>query len=372
MASFILDNVLPINRDNEPFMFIRSISVHNLASMNKNKVIEYNPDIQRGTRTTKSGKVKEVFSLKHAKDILKAMLDRDIFGDVIILRYDKNNETPLIFNPETKELTIENDNEYFENPLFQIIDGKHRIESCTIWDGNWEKEPDSYDNPNNFEYPVIFLNMTDEEAMKVFSEGYKALPISKVRTKLLDVGNSINKIARNVMINSQLKGKIETVTSSVKKGSIITFGQLFDTIKNNFSPKTSGEAEKITSFLIEFFNELIEIFPRQLGEIDVHIRNEERKKSFILEPISYNGILKVASTLYGDSDWKNKIIRFNDIVKVGEWKGKFLDKENPIFSKVFREENKLINNSATLAYITNILYNYVINEQLEEKQSIAS
>lgn len=373
MAVFQLDNVIAINRNEEPFMFIANISAHSLAELSENGIIEYNPNIQRGIRTLKSGKVKPIFSVKHAKEIFNAMLSGDIFGGIITLRHDENDKSELTYDEDNKVLIISDESKkQFDTPIFQVVDGQHRLESSKMWKKAWEKNPENFNDPNTFDYPVAILSLDEDDAKKLFSEySMKPLPISKIRQKFLDVGNLSNFIARETVNKSELKGKIELTSTSIKgKNAIITFGNLYDSIKNNFNPSSKKEAEKIVNFLIEYFNELVDIFPKQLGNIDndfkiaTHNRNEERKNTFILESLAWNGIVAVASKLYEEKKWKDKLQKLNEEVEVGEWKGRFLDKSNPLFSPVFTEKGKIINNSATQTHMTKIITNFVLTGTL--------
>lgn len=364
LAVFELDNAISIGREGEPYKFNTTLSAATLATLFENNIIEYKGELQRGTKVLKSGKVKDVFSLKHVKEILEAMLQNKIHGGMITFNYDKDNETPMYYDKDNNTIMIENDEEVFEEPLFQIIDGQHRIRACQMWAELYQNNPEAYPNPKLFEYPVTIEYLSSDRAKSLFAEyTLKGLKISRTRGEYLNVEDMSNKISRKVMNESELKGKIELISTSVKgKNSIVTFAILSQSIKENYKPATNKEADKIAKYLIEYFDELVELFPEYLGNMNINSRNEARKKSFILEPLAFYGIVSLSNQLMKIKDWQEQLKKLRQEVTVGKWKGEFLDKKNPLWNSVFREGDKIINNTSTQAFMTKAISQFVLED----------
>lgn len=354
------DNTTPVYRHGEPYKFNTSMSAYMLSELFEKGTIIYKGEIQRGIKITKKGKEKPVFSPKHVNEILKAIIEDKIHGGTITLNYSKDNENEIEFDEDNRMVS--------GNGELIIVDGQHRIYASNKLTKMYDKDSDSVPDPKSFEFPVIIENLTEEEAKTLFSE-YANTPmkISKTRSEFLNVDDTANKIVRQIMKESDLKNKVETIKTTVNKQStnVVTFGVLSTSVRKYFSPSTKKETERTAKYLVSFFDELIDLFS-EIFNSEVHIKNEYRKNTFILDTLFFQSYIALAKELENDDNWDNKLIKLKNEIKVDNWKGGFLSKENPIFSTIMREGNKIINNTATQKYVTETLIDYIVNDKLPE------
>jgi len=343
------ENVSVTLRDGQPYKWHLSMSARQLAELYNYKFIFYEPNIQRGTKITSKGEEKPLIYQKHVKNILNAMLNGTIHGGNISLVYFKEYETPLNYDYETQTLTGKG--------ALAICDGAHRIEACRIWLEKYEKNPGSIKSPDDFYFPVNIEYLTHNQAKNLFSE-YSSLgkPISKTRIAYHDVFNPNNAIAQKIMSESELKGKVELISNTIKASSnnFITFATLLNGI-SVFKPATKREADKVAEFLIEFWDELVNLFPNLMGNVSPLERQENRKKSFAIETMFLNAYFHLAAKLINDKSWRKKLMRLT--------KNNFLSRDNKIWSPILRNGDKIINTSATQKYVINTILDYVINEK---------
>jgi len=351
------ENVTPVYRNGSIAKYETKLSAGALAHLWEYGRAKYKGDIQRGTKTNKKGESIDVFSPTKVKEIYNAMINDKIHGGLITLNYSKDNESLLEYNEE--DGTING-----LDPL-DVSDGSHRTRACVMWAKAFELNPEGVGDPNDFEFIVAIENLTDEQAKGLFAEyALKPKKISSCRAEYLNILDPSATIARRIVKESQLHEKVELVTTSIKgkPNLIITFSTLTQSIRNNFKPATKNEIERIGNLLIKFFDELIETFPGLMGNDSVK-RGEQRKKFLAIENICWNGYMSTFAKIIDRKDWKHKINRLNNNVTIGNWKGKFLSRENPMFSFIYDSDGKIINNSSTVSRVTKMITDYALGEK---------
>lgn len=336
-------------RDRKPYSFQVSLSVDQLAEYYNNGIFYYDPTLQRGCTYDKKENMKPLITLKHVKQILTSMTDRKmIHGGEILLNYAKEHPTQLLYNPETRTLS--------GNGVLAICDGGHRLESCRMWYKTYKRNPDTTKLPQEFSYNVTIFYLNHDEAEQLFVEANSlSKPISKTRIAYHDVFNPNRKIIDILEDQSLLKGKIESMSGTIKKSSnkIVTYKMLLDNV-SQFKVATPKEAEETGLYLTEFWNELINLFPKAMGNVDPETRLEQRKQSFILENMFIAGYFTLANKLRDVDNWKDKLKKLNE--------NDFLSRSNPTFSFCLTEDNKIANSSKIQKRVGEKMIEYVMEE----------
>lgn len=243
----------------------------------------------------------------------------------------------------------------FGQGALAICDAAHRLESMKIWCKRFKKDPLSIKDPREFYIPVVIFNLNHEEAENLFVEANsKGKPISRTRLAFHDVFNPANSIAQKVMNSSQLRGKVELVSNSIKKSSnnIITFGTLLKGC-DSMKAETESQATKIGDFLILFWNQMIENFPKLFGNVDQEIRLSEKQKSFAGEVLFMNSYFILAKELMSRDDWRERLSKLSTT--------DFLSRDNELWIKnITRNEGKLVNTSATQKFVNEEILKFVL------------
>jgi hypothetical protein len=347
---FIFEDVTQIPKGNDNFKYQTLASSATLGKLWTDGVLEYQGNIQRGYKLNSKNEEVPVFSSKHVKEILESALTQKLNGGVITLNI--LDTIPINYDEENRTISI---------PLgqkLQILDGQHRIRSFSEWNRLYKKKAGSCISPEEFFMPILIEHVSENTAKMIFSEyATKPLKISNSRSLYLDVDSNINKIARKVMNDSQLQNKVEVVSNTVKKNSnkIITFSVLTKGI-SAFKPATAKECEVIGNFLCDYWNELVELFPKLMGDIDPEIRATERSKSFANESMFQIAYHHLAKELINDENWRDKLKRLT--------MDNFLDRNNELWVKnITREGSKIINTTSTQSFVISNMIDWVIKEQ---------
>lgn len=332
--SFTFENVNTTPRDGEPYSFQLSLSVDKLAELYSNGQVYYDPLLQRGCTYDKNSNMKPLVTPKHVKNILSAKLDKKmIHGGEILLNYAKEYPTRLSYDPETRTLS--------GNGALAICDGGHRLESCLIWYKKYKRNPETTKRPQDFSYNITLFNLDHNHAEQLFVESNSlSKPIAKTRIAFHDIFNPNRKIVDIVEENSLLKGRIESMTNTIKKKSdkIITFKTILDNVAI-FQVATPSEAEEVGLYLSEFWNQLINLFPKAMGNIPVEIKMEQKSQTFILENMFMSSYFKIAKEIMGLDDWKDRLKKLTE--------DNFMSRENPIWRDILTTKDAIINTSST-------------------------
>jgi len=336
--SWKLNNVQIVLRDNKPYKYLVSMSCMKLAEWYVSKKLIYDPNVQRGSSINKKGEEVPILFLKHCREILSAILDGSIHGGNLSLNFPSDNNAEIFYNDE--EMTLSAD-----GPL-TINDGFHRIYASYLWYKEFVKPNSTCKSPETFYFPVNIENLSKQASCDLFKEyAVMGKSISKNRISVHDVFSKDYDIAQRILKESQLRGRVEMISNSIKKTSsnIFTYG----TILNGIS-----EMKPVGDFLIEFLDYMIELFPTLMGNVEPEFRALEKQKSFVLEKMFQNSYFVLASKLYGRDDWKDKLGKLT--------LGNFLSRSNTQFSFCLRDEDKIINSSKIQKDITRIICERVL------------
>lgn len=337
--SWQFKNVFPIFRNDEIFEYHTSLNILQLGELYLSGRIYYDENSQRGLKHTKNKGDVPLINMKHTKNILNSIMSSStVNGGCIYLNYAKENKDELEFDSVNNSLS--------GNAPLSIIDAAHRLESAKLWYKAYRKDPTSIKDPSKFYFHVAINNLNQKNAKNVFVElNSFGLPISKTRLAYHDVFNPSNAIAQKLM-NEVFRGKIEVVSNSIKKSSncVMTFSTLLKGC-SEFSPTTKGDAERIGNYLCEFFEEIIEMFPKIYGNVSPEIRQEEKAKTFVGEVMFIHALFNLAKQLQDRDDWKERLQRLT-------WDD-FLSRDKELWIRnITRNEGKLINTSSTQKFVT--------------------
>lgn len=362
-------NVTEVYRNKELVKYQTIANAQFLGSLLDREILEYQGDLQRGWKENSKGKLVAVKSEKHIKEILQSVCQNKMHGGFITLNLNPKDMEEVIYDEEEHTISL---------PIthkLQILDGNHRLNAFSRWVKQYKRKPESVPNPAEY-YISVVIEMLDEESAKTLFSEYclKSLKINKSRGEFLNVEDNTNKLCREIIRKSDLNNRVEVISTSIKGNSsnVISFGVLSKIVKENYSPQTKKEIEDYSEFLTLFIDCLFEVFPNFLANKNLGERNELRKTFLTMEPLAWSGYIKVSKHLQGKSreELLDILSKFNKEVEYKGWKGYFLQKDNPIFSKVMREGSKIINTSTSGTWVNKVFVEYIINgKSLEEIRS---
>jgi len=343
-----ISNCQPIFRNGFIYKWITTLNCYQLNEMYSGKTpsIIYESSIQRGVRTTAKGEEKPLIYTSNVKTILSKMLDGSMDAGQVLLNYAKEYPEPLNFNEDNNTLSGQG--------ALAICDAAHRLEAMKIWCKRFKKDPLSIKDPRQFYIPVVIFNLNHEEAENLFVEANsKGKAVSKTRLAFHDVFNENRKIVDIIESKSLLKGKIELVSGTISKSSnkIITYKTLLDNVAQ-FKASTPKEAEEIGLYLVKFWDTLINLFPKSMGNVDPEIKTEQNKQNFVLQNMFISGYFAVANELREVNNWENKLKKLAE--------NDFLSRSNPIWSFCLREGDKIVNSSKVQKQIAEKMCDYVM------------
>jgi len=343
-----IPNCQPIFRNGFIYKWITTLNCYQLNEMYSGKTpsIIYQSSIQRGVRTTAKGEEKPLIYTSNVKTILSKMLDGSMDAGQVLLNYAKEYPEPLNFNEDNNTLSGQG--------ALAICDAAHRLEAMKIWVKRFKKDPLSIKDPREFYIPVVIFNLNHEEAENLFVEANsKGKAVSKTRLAFHDVFNENRRIVNIIESKSLLKGKIELVSGTISKSSnkIITYKTLLDNVAQ-FKASTPKEAEEIGLYLVKFWDTLINLFPKSMGNVDPEIKTEQNKQNFVLQNMFISGYFAVANELREVNNWENKLKKLAE--------NDFLSRSNPIWSFCLREGDKIVNSSKVQKQIAEKMCDYVM------------
>ena len=337
--------VVPCSRRGEIKKYVTVISAYDLASWFENSIIKFIPSIQRGSKLSSSGQEKDNFSPKHVMEIFNAFTQDKIHGNTIVLNYSLDNESELVYIPE--ENSISGDG------YLQGVDFSHRARAAVKWKSAWVKNPDQYEDPREYQFNCEVNNLSDDDAREMFAEyNNYSLKVNPTRISYLGNTNFSNKITRKIESDSDWKGKIETVSTTIKSSSpnICTFGVLNSAIRKNYNPQTKLEQKNIENWLIEYIDELVSIFPQFMANSNLEKRNELKKLYFTIEPLAMGALIALSAVLKDDPDWKIKLAKLA--------KDDFFLRTDKRWRPILKEGGKIINGTSSVKYFNETVINW--------------
>ena len=339
--SWEFENVQVVLRDNKPYKYTVSLSCMQLALGYLSKTFVYDPQVQRGSRTNKKGEEVPILFLKHCREIQSSILDGSIHGGNLSLNFPSDDGAELFYDSDNMTLSG-------VGPI-TINDGMHRIYSCVLWYKEFIKPNSTCKSPETFYFPTNIEHISKLESEDLFREyAVMGKTISKNRVSVHNVFNKNYEIAQRILKESQLRGRVEMISNSIKRNSpcILTFGSILNGVSEM---KIATKKEEILTgdFIIRFWDELIENFPRLMGNVEPEDRIIEKQKSFAIEKMYIHSYFLVADYLKDKSDWEERLSRLSQ--------NGFLLRSNPIWSFCLREGDKIVNSSKVQKTISEMM-----------------
>ena len=352
------ENVTEVVDNRGQKKYLVPLNIKQISELHSNGNIYYDGNIQRGYKTDKNNNLKMIFSTKKVNQIMECLVNQKLGGGLLSLNYmsSYNDEFPLIYNHENKTLSAEKPN--------IIIDGNHRILSCVRYMKEYPKKQKMgiiWPNPEEFYFPTLITNYDEEKCKTLFAELNSNIgKVSKSRQEFLNVNDLPNNVITYLIENSELHGRVDNVNNTITSTNpfLVTFSTLIQALRNNFSIKTKEEVKVIGEYLIKFFNILINLQKSEMGQIEIHLRNELKTKRMTIESLAWYGYMRLAKELMGESNLVEKLYKLNE--------NNFLDKDNSIWNEIFRETTKgkrIINNSSTQTYVQKVMSMHVLGNE---------
>lgn len=331
-----------------------------LATLANEGIIFYNEKTQRGLVQRSKG-LEPYLKKSKIKQIYSKLISGELNGSLItlnarIVKDEKGNITnPLVDYDEENHILS-------GTGKLDAVDGWHRINACQFWLKKWEKNQE-LPSPWEYSFVTVVENMEESKAGLLFVEyGSTPTKISSSKIKFLDINDYANMIVRNLMNNSQLRGKIE-IEKNITKGTnnIVTFSTLNDAIKKCYKIATEDDVKSITNHLILFFNKLINLYSDYFGNMEQSERDIMRKKdNLTLELLMFYGYVSISTRLYSKENWESKLLKLKDVVKINGWEGNILQSNCPLWENtIYRGKDKIVNSSTTRNTVIKIMGDYI-------------
>ena len=363
MVNWEFENVTEITDSQGQKKYLVPLNIKQISELHNSGSIFYDGNIQRGYKTDKNNNLKMIFSTKKVNQIMECLVNQKLGGGLLSLNYmsSYNDEYPLVYNPGNKTLSGGKPN--------IIIDGNHRILSCVRYMKEYSKKQKIgiiWPNPEEFYFVTVITNYNEEKCKTLFAElNMNIGRVSKSRQEFLNIEDLSNKTLTYLIENSELNGRVDNVNNSITSTNpyLVTFSTLIQSLRNNFSIKTKEEVKEVGEYLVKFFNILINLQKSEMGQIEIHLRNELKTRRITTESLAWYGYMRLAKELMNESNLIEKLYKLNE--------NNFLDKDNKIWNEIFRETAKgkrIINNSSTQAYVQKIMSIHVLGN--EEKSHV--
>lgn len=337
--------------------YVVNLDLYTLGEMynKKNGMIYYYSSIQRGSKLDKHNNEIPIHRASKVKEIIKAVTEDNWHGGAIILNADADLNK-IEYDEELK--TLKGQGKFF------IIDGNHRLLASRKLTEMYKKGK-IVQNPKEYEITCIIDVTDDIGAAKIFSE-HADLPlrIPKSRSKFLQVESLENIIARKIMRESEIKGRVETTSNNPKGDNVISFNTLVSGLQKYVKPQTKEQAEALGNIIVKYIDIIVNIYPELLGVVDKTTRDENRKKLLASEPMFIEAYFGAFPELVGKDDMVERLKSLRKVIKIGEWQGEVLSRENPVFTQNIMINNKIVNKKSTAKFVTDTIKEYLTSGKL--------
>lgn len=317
-------------------------------------VIEYFPEIQRGTKIKVDRDKNEievpVFSTANVKKITDSMLKGNYFTDLITLNIIKDG---------TEKVEFKDDTLIVYSGKIAISDGQHRIRALEAIKISNDTMETAFDL-ESLVFPVkitIYDIPTAQQQFYQFSQGLK---ISSSRSEYFNSKDWPNILVKRLMEPGRaLHDKVEVVKNTISKRDtrhLVSFATLVNALNMVYVVDTEEELNRLTEYLDEFFKELINLIPELH---DYEKRDASKEHSLIAENFMFYGYVAISRILFGMPNWKEKmpLILKLDLRKDSElWYGKVTKRGKAGYSIINSNDSRRTMINRINQEFTNLLY----------------
>jgi DGQHR domain-containing protein len=246
---YTLYNVTQINPD----QYVGIITAQEIKKLFDAGLLEYDFAVQREAKFQRDRKdpnniIKKVnINPKAVKEISKHIKDGTLISSALTFNAKLGSSEEgeeLLYIAKDRTLTITAGTE------ISVLDGFHRVTSVVE---TLTAFPDL-----DMNFVINIVNFGQKQAQEFFSQLNSATPVSQSRLKEMKQARQSDFIAKQLQINSELKGKVSSSehVSAIQK-HLVSFGVLSDAIDETFNVKNKPEAMEVADYLQEFFDALI-------------------------------------------------------------------------------------------------------------------
>jgi len=289
-SEIVFENVIQTAED----QFLTTISIQRLAELYKMGRINYNPETQRNMKHIQyRGTILKQINLNMASvDAMKdAMLEGSYIPDEITLNILKTGDEKFSYNIETRTLIVDAESE------IDVVDGFHRsyaiLKALMI-------------NPNlDFNMELRITNWDVPKAQRFIIQKNKQNKIAEMHLKAWQQEKLENQVVKklNESGNNEMQWKITTDWNLIQYNrAYVLFDTIAETVKYCFELKNQRDVNRVSEYLIEFFNELIGIKFDEFSNLA-----KTKQKSVVAHNNTFVGYIAIAAELYNKEDWKKKL-----------------------------------------------------------------
>lgn len=315
--AMVISNATPVKQLGETQHYTTLISIRELAEVYNN--LQYDGEAQRGIVDGKAQ-----IDQKHVDSIYNSFINgHSIRGHLTWnIRKDKNEDYKL----EEDALTL------YKKAKVTLPDSAHRHAALKKIAENF-KDDELLDS----KFVLDIYNLDLEEEKELFStiNGKSKQPN---KNRILYLSSDIKcQLLRDVIEDSKLKGRIETIKNNATGNKLTKFSTLYEALflnTNSFAGYkiTKENYNSVKLWLSRYFDALIES-RAEFQFSNTTEKQEIKSQSMVLEEISWWGYGYIARELFKVKDWKRKLdTKMKKKISVeGRNKKDFFSKENIIW-----------------------------------------
>lgn len=287
----VFEDVMKISEDH----YVTYKTAQEVKKYYDRNIITYNKQTQRNVKYTEyHDKIIEMISINKNSitDIEKDIIEGRQITNFITLNILQNGEEEFKYDARTKTLTVLSGD-------INILDGFHRSLGMI---NSVQKVPNVH-----YITGINIVNWDVEKSRRFIVQEDKRNKINQSYVKSLNPEKYENMIVKKINESSasDLKGKIATDMVLIRSHrALTTYDVINSAIIHEYTDiKSNRDSTLIAEWLIDFFNELIGIYPDAfLSEIEATKAN-----SYINHVNMFSGYVSLSKELQGRNDWRQKL-----------------------------------------------------------------
>lgn len=298
----VLQNVLEVVEDQQ-WIMVRDMNF--VANLYSAKMIKYDYRTQRDPKLIKKRdkfiKVPNT-NAKAVTEIATSIKDKTYTPNTITFNISKEDIYSFSYDKVKKQLTI-------HEGTINILDGWHRcLAMMTLL---------MMDEKMKYNFEIRFVNYNEARAAAFVKQEDIRNKISEQHIASIDMSELANSVTRTVNedIQSDIAGKIVTDRKYITEGVGLTMFKSFsDTVQELWRLDTRTDADNLSHYLIQFFNQLLWLKkPELLNDIKAN-----KRKSYVNHEGMFIFYLTIAKDIQNYANWKDilkQIINKTDFSK---------------------------------------------------------